>query len=93
MAATPTKEDLSEKAKETGIQFYLPWFSTLNWRQDTRGVLLPASAFQSAVTEGYGVHGVGGFNVPLSEPELYSRADPRSLVQLPWDPEVGWIAW
>ena len=27
-----------------------------------------------------------------ADPDLFARPDPESLIQLPWKPEVGWLA-
>ena len=27
-----------------------------------------------------------------ADPDLFARPDPDSLIQLPWKPEVGWLA-
>jgi len=27
-----------------------------------------------------------------ADPDLFARPDPESLIQLPWKPDVGWVA-
>ena len=40
--------------------------------------------------------GFGGFathlDLSFSEPDMFALPDPDSLIQLPWQPDVGWLA-
>ena len=58
-----------------------------------RAKLVPASAIKDMAGDGAGF---GGFAAWLdstpAEPDIFAIPDPDSLIQLPWKPEVGWLA-
>jgi glutamate---methylamine ligase len=83
--------DLVAAAKARGIKYFLISFTDLFGSQ--RAKLVPASAVGGMVTSGAGF---GGFATWLdmspADPDMFAVPDPDSLIQLPWKPEVGWLA-
>lgn len=83
--------DLAKEAKARGIEYFLISFTDLFGVM--RAKLVPASAIRDMAREGAGF---GGFAAWLdstpAEPDIFAIPDPDSLIQLPWKPEVGWLA-
>ncbi|MEM7422629.1 MAG: type III glutamate--ammonia ligase [Pseudomonadota bacterium] len=83
--------DLAKEAKARGIEYFLISFTDLFGVM--RAKLVPASAIGAMAKEGAGF---GGFAAWLdstpAEPDIFAIPDPDSLIQLPWKPEVGWLA-
>ena len=83
--------DLVKEAKDRGIEYFLISFVDLFGVM--RAKLVPASAIGAMSREGAGF---GGFAAWLdstpAEPDIFAIPDPDSLIQLPWKPEVGWLA-
>ncbi len=83
--------DLVKEAKSRGIKYFLISFVDLFGVM--RAKLVPASAIKDMSKEGAGF---GGFAAWLdstpAEPDIFAIPDPDSLIQLPWKPEVGWLA-
>jgi glutamine synthetase len=82
--------DLAAEAKSRGIRHFL--ISFLDLFGVMRAKLVPAAA----ITEMRAGAGFGGFATWLdmtpADPDMFAIADPDSLIQLPWKPEVGWLA-
>src|SRR5262245_190352 len=82
---------LRQKAEELGIKYFLVSFSDL--LGTLRAKLVPAATI-GAVSEGGA--GFAGFATWLdmtpADPDMFAVPDPDSLVQLPWKPEIGWLA-
>ena len=84
-------ESLAEKAASLGIRYFLISFTDLLGVQ--RAKLVPASAIAGMQRDGAGFAGFAGyFDMSPSDPDMLAMADPASLIQLPWKPEVGWLA-
>ena len=83
--------DLVKAAKERGIKYFLISFTDLYGVQ--RAKLAPASAIGDMAKNGAGFAGFATW-LPMSpaDPDLFAVPDPASLIQLPWKPEVGWLA-
>lgn len=83
--------DLAEIAKERGIQYFL--ISYVDLFGVLRAKLVPASAIKGMQKNGAGF---AGFATHLDQtpahPDTVAKPDPDSLIQLPWKPEVGWLA-
>ena len=83
--------DLAKEAKARGITYFLISFVDLFGVM--RAKLVPASAIKDMAKDGAGF---GGFAAWLdstpAEPDIFAIPDPDSLIQLPWKPEVGWLA-
>jgi len=82
---------LAEIAKEKGIKYFLISYTDLFGTQ--RAKLVPASAIAGMQKNGAGFAGFATWlDMSPADPDLFARPDPESLVQLPWKPEVGWLA-
>lgn len=83
--------DLAEIAKERGIQYFL--ISYVDLFGVLRAKLVPASAIKGMQKNGAGF---AGFATHLDQtpahPDTVAVPDPESLIQLPWKPEVAWLA-
>ena len=83
--------DLETVAKERGIKYFLISFTDLFGTQ--RAKLVPASAIGAMTKDGAGFAGFATWlDMTPSDPDLFARPDPSSLIQLPWKPEVAWLA-
>ena len=83
--------DLSKAAKERGIKYFLISFTDLFGTQ--RAKLVPAAAVREMQEAGAGFAGFATWlDMTPADPDLFAKPDPESLIQLPWKPEVGWVA-
>jgi glutamine synthetase len=82
---------LSMIAEHKGIRYFLISFSDLRGVQ--RAKLVPALAIDRIAAEGAGFAGFATWlDMTPADPDMLVIADARSLIQLPWKPEVGWLA-
>jgi glutamate---methylamine ligase len=82
---------LEQKAKELGIKYFLVSFSDLFGTQ--RAKLVPAAAITEACETGAGFAGFATWlDMTPADPDLFAMPDVDSLIQLPWKPEIGWLA-
>lgn len=82
---------LSKIAKDKGIRYFMVSFTDLRGVQ--RAKLVPAASIDKIAEEGAGFAGFATWlDMTPADPDMFAMADPSSLVQLPWQPEVGWIA-
>jgi len=82
---------LSKVAAERGIRYFLISFSDLRGVQ--RAKLVPAAAIDRIATEGAGFAGFAAWlDMTPADPDVLAMADPKSMIQLPWKPEVAWVA-
>jgi glutamine synthetase len=78
-------------AKELGIKYFLISYTDLFGTQ--RAKLVPAPAIGGMVKAGASFAGFATWlDMTPAHPDLFAVPDPDSLVQLPWKPEVGWLA-
>jgi glutamine synthetase type III len=83
--------DLVQAAKEKGIRYFLISFTDLMGTQ--RAKLVPAEAIGQMVKSGAGFAGFATWlDMTPADPDMFAIPDPDSLIQLPWKPEVGWLA-
>ena len=83
--------DLVQAAKEKDIRYFLISFTDLMGTQ--RAKLVPAEAIGQMVKSGAGFAGFATWlDMTPADPDMFAIPDPDSLVQLPWKPEVGWLA-
>ena len=83
--------DLVQAAKEKGIRYFLISFTDLMGTQ--RAKLVPAEAIGQTVKSGAGFAGFATWlDMTPADPDMFAIPDSSSLVQLPWKPEVGWLA-
>jgi glutamine synthetase type III len=82
---------LSTIAEQKNIRYFLISFADLRGVQ--RAKLVPAASIDRIVAEGAGFAGFATwFDMTPADPDMFAIADPKSLIQLPWQPEVGWLA-
>ncbi|MET0968842.1 MAG: type III glutamate--ammonia ligase [Tardiphaga sp.] len=83
--------NLSEVAKEKGIKYFLISYTDLFGSQ--RAKLVPAQAIDGMHKSGAGFAGFATWlDMSPADPDLFAMPDPASLIQLPWKPDVGWLA-
>jgi glutamine synthetase len=83
--------DLAEIAKAKSIKYFLISYTDLFGAQ--RAKLAPASAIAGMQKSGAGFAGFATWlDMSPADPDLFAKPDPESLIQLPWKPEVGWLA-
>ena len=83
--------EMSAIATERGIKYFLISFTDLFGTQ--RAKLVPAAAIDAMARDGAGFAGFATWlDMTPADPDLFARPDPESLIQLPWKPEVGWLA-
>jgi glutamine synthetase len=83
--------DLSKLAKERKIKYFL--ISYVDLFGVLRAKLAPAEAIAGMQRDGAGFAGFATWlDMTPAHPDLFARPDPDSLIQLPWKPEVGWLA-
>ena len=83
--------DLVKEAGERGIRYFL--ISFVDLFGVTRAKLVPASAIGEMASEGAGFAGFAAWlDMTPADPDMFAVPDPDSLIQLPWKPEVGWLA-
>lgn len=88
---TAVAMDLSETARERGIKYFLISYTDLFGAQ--RAKLVPAAAIGDMQKAGAGFAGFATWlDMSPSDSDLFAKPDPDSLIQLPWKPEVGWLA-
>src|SRR5271154_4848532 len=83
--------DLVQAAKERGLKYFLISYTDLFGNQ--RAKLVPASAIGEMSKNGAGFAGFATWlDMTPADPDLFAKPDPETLIQLPWKPEVGWMA-
>ena len=83
--------DLAKIAAERGIQYFL--ISFVDTFGFLRAKLAPASAITAMQRNGAGFAGFAThLDMTPAHPDTLAIPDPDSLIQLPWKPEVGWLA-
>jgi len=84
-------QDLSTVARNKGIQYFLISFVDLFGA--LRAKLVPAAAIAGMQKNGAGFAGFAThLDLTPAHPDMFTVPDPDSLIQLPWQPEVGWLA-
>lgn len=83
--------DLAAIAREKGIDYFLVSFVDLFGVM--RAKLVPASAIGGMARDGAGFAGFAAWlDMTPADPDMFAIPDPESLIQLPWRPNVGWLA-
>ena len=84
-------QDLSKIAKQKKIKYFL--ISYVDFFGVLRSKLVPAQVIKDMQKEGAGFAGFATYlDMSPADPDMVSIPDPSSLIQLPWQPEVGWLA-
>jgi len=82
---------LSKVAKERGIEYFL--ISFVDLFGSLRSKLVPARAIDDMQKDGAGFAGFAAWlDMTPAHPDMFAIPDPDSLIQLPWKPEVAWLA-
>ena len=83
--------DLAAAAKERGIKYFMISYTDLFGSQ--RAKLVPAAAIAGMQKNGAGFAGFATWlDMSPADPDMFALPDPETLIQLPWKPEVGWLA-
>ena len=83
--------DLAAEARERGIKYFL--ISYVDLFGTLRAKLAPAAAIADMAKDGAGFAGFASWlDMTPADPDVLAIPDPASLIQLPWKPEVGWLA-
>ncbi len=83
--------DLAKVAKDRKIKYFL--ISFVDMFGVLRAKLVPARAIGAMQTEGAGFAGFAAWlDMTPAHPDMFAIPDAQSLIQLPWKPEVGWLA-
>jgi glutamine synthetase len=83
--------DLAKIAKDRGIKYFLISYTDLFGSQ--RAKLVPAAAIAGMQKNGAGFAGFATWlDLSPADPDMFAMPDAESLIQLPWKPEVGWLA-
>ena len=83
--------DLAFYAKEKGIKYFMISFTDLFGGQ--RAKLVPAQAIAEMQEEGAGFAGFAAWlDFTPAHPDMLAVPDPASVIKLPWQPDVAWVA-
>ena len=83
--------NLSKVADERGIKYFL--ISFVDLFGILRSKLVPTRAIADMQKNGAGFAGFAAWlDMTPADSDMFSIPDPGSLIQLPWKPEVGWLA-
>ncbi len=83
--------DLASFAKDKGVKYFMISFTDLFGGQ--RAKLVPAQAIPDMQVEGAGFAGFATWlDMTPAHPDMLAVPDPNSVIQLPWKPEVAWVA-
>jgi len=81
---------LSAYSKEKGIKYFLVSFVDLFGTM--RAKIVPATAIDTIAKAGAGFAGFAAwFDLTPAHPDVLVMAEPDSVIQLPWKPEVAWV--
>ena len=91
VGTVPQQVSLVEKAKELGLRFFLVSYTDL--LGGTRAKLVPAAKIASVETDGaFFASFASNLGLGPDAAEIAVVPDPNSLIVLPWQPTVGWVA-
>jgi glutamine synthetase len=83
--------DLAAFAKATGVKYFMVSFTDLFGGQ--RAKLVPAQAIAEMQEDGAGFAGFATYlDMTPAHPDMLAVPDASSIIQLPWKPEVAWVA-
>ena len=90
-AAKSARKDLARIAKDRKIKYFL--ISFVDLFGVLRAKLVPARAIGDMQKDGAGFAGFAAWlDMTPAHPDMFAIPDPDSLIQLPWKPEVAWLA-
>ena len=83
--------NLSEVAKKKKIKYFL--ISYVDFFGILRSKLVPAHSIKEMQKDGAGFAGFSTYlDMSPADPDMAAIPDPESLIQLPWQTDVGWLA-
>ena len=83
--------DLAAYAAERGVKYFMISFTDLFGGQ--RAKLVPAQAIADMQADGAGFAGFATWlDMTPAHPDMLAVPDPETVIQLPWKPEVAWVA-
>ena len=84
-------QNLFEFSKQNNVKYFMISFTDLFGGQ--RAKLVPAAAISEMQNNGAGFAGFATWlDMTPAHPDMLAIPDPASVVQLPWKPEVAWVA-
>ena len=83
--------DLSQYARKNGVKYFMISYTDLFSGQ--RAKLVPAAAIGDMQKDGAGFAGFATWlDLTPAHPDMLAVPDADSVIQLPWKPEVAWVA-
>ena len=83
--------DLAQFARKNGVKYFMISYTDLFSGQ--RAKLVPAAAIGDMQKDGAGFAGFATWlDLTPAHPDMLAVPDPDSVIQLPWRPEVAWVA-
>ena len=83
--------DLAQVAEQKGIKYFL--ISFVDMFGTLRAKLVPAAAIADMQRDGAGFAGFAAWlDMTPADPDMFGKPDADSLIQLPWNKEVAWVA-
>ncbi len=83
--------DLAAFAEEKNVKYFMISFTDLFGGQ--RAKLVPAQAIADMQKNGAGFAGFATWlDLTPAHPDMLAIPDPSSVIQMPWNPEVAWVA-
>ena len=83
--------DLAAFAKKNSVKYFMISYTDLFGGQ--RAKLVPAQAIADMQKDGAGFAGFATWlDLTPAHPDMLAVPDPDSVIQLPWKPEVAWVA-
>ncbi len=83
--------DLAAFAKDKGVKYFMISYTDLFGGQ--RAKLVPAQAIAGMQKDGAGFAGFATYlDLTPAHPDMLAVPDPSSVIQLPWKPDVAWVA-
>ena len=84
-------KNLFKSAKQKKIKYFL--ISFVDLFGVLRSKLVPTRAIKEMQEAGAGFAGFSTYlDMSPADPDMVSIPDPSSLIQLPWQPDVAWLA-
>ena len=84
-------KNLSQIAKSKKIKYFL--ISFVDLFGVLRSKLVPAQAINEMQKNGAGFAGFATWlDMSPADSDMFAIPDPNSLIQLPWNKEIGWLA-
>ena len=84
-------KNLFKISKQKKIKYFL--ISFVDLFGVLRSKLVPAHALKDMQVDGAGFAGFAAWlDMPPADSDMFAIPDPDSLIQLPWNKEVGWLA-